>query len=125
MKIERMLVVVTAEPTIFRTLDVNSCVPLAADEFLVEVNQCMDMTEFLIESRIKAPPSAGLWVIECKVEKVEADAPEGLRAVLVEWRHPTHEEIDGLLAAQGINGFEKNKITPPNGGGWTFLGSLF
>jgi hypothetical protein len=120
-----MLVVITTEPTTFVGLDINSCVPLAADESLAEVNQCTDIREFLVESGIAPPPSAGLWVLECDVEKVEEDAPEGLRATLVKWRHPTHEEIDGILVMQGSDSMERSRKIVASNGCWTVRGSMF
>ncbi len=120
-----MLVVVTEDPTIFGEILTDWCVPLAADESLIEVNQRIDMGQFLVESEIAPPPSAGLFVLECEVEKVKEGAPEGLRATLIKWRHPTHEEIGGLLAAQGLHSQERSRKRAMTNVSWTFLGSLF
>jgi hypothetical protein len=139
MTMEQMLVVVTTGPSTFgnKLLDMDPCVVLAADKNLTEIYlyQRRDMRRYLIENGIEPPPSAGLWVFVCEMKKIEmddADAvraklinPKGFRPKLITWRHPTDEEIHGLLGAQGVDSSKRNKIVPTDGGRWVFLGSLF
>jgi hypothetical protein len=121
MKTERMLIMLPDEPTSSGMIPDSAFTILASDEWLIEMDDDQGLAWYLTNNEIKAPPSPGLWVLECKMEKDE-DAPSGIRTKLIRWRLPTHEEIDGILATQVL---EKSKSAPPSSTSWTFSKCAF
>ena len=115
-----MLIMLPDEPDETGMMPDCSYTILASDKWLIEMDGIDGLNWYLRDNGIKAPPSPGLWVLECKMEKAK-NTTYGIRAKLIRWRLPTHEEIDGILATQVLD----KKAHSPCSASWTFSKCTF
>lgn len=103
------------------------CVPLAATgEVLAIIEEIGEDTvaEWFANDEVHGPDSGGLWVAEITISN-ECDGEQAYGIDSCEWRPPTTEEVEGLIARQLMRA--RGVKTPPAVPGsksWTFIGAL-